>query len=117
MMNLNYNTVIQYLFDNMPEFRESDDLKSISDSLDLPTVVFGVLSNFYEKNYAQDQKEIIEKISKFLESISLQNDPGLRELLLTGFLENLNSTKTNYFSLRETFVPETKKLLTIVEAG
>lgn len=119
MPDLSYNNVVQSLEKRIPEFTQSEEYKDLEkmESLSLPYIVFGALRRFYDEQYLKNKRELIKKLSQFLEEMANSKETDLVNLLAVGFLENISPFKSSYKLVRETFGPKTKKLLDDVLAN
>ena len=95
-MELNYKNVIQELLEKLPEFHDSEEFKYFEDEANLPTIIFGAFRQFYIKTYQEGDKELIKRMSNFLEKIAKIETKEMKELICFGFLENI-SPKANYY--------------------
>ncbi len=75
-------------------------------------MVFSCLTAFFKKNY-HNNPQIIETIIESMQKIFLINDKNLKELVLTGFIENLlEEDKEKMTYLRKVLkYPELQKCL------
>lgn len=111
---MKYNTIVQELLKYFPEFKESPDFKPISNQQDLPYIVFGAFQYFYENIFKKNDKNLLKRMSTFLEEMAL-SELKVQELLAYGFLENFDKSTDYYEEMINTFGPHTKKQLEDVD--
>jgi len=84
-----YDNVDAYILENIPWF--SDFFYQIYDDSDreLKFEVFWSLTDFFRESYKNVDQVIISLIVDALHELYSSNDPMLKELICTGFIENL----------------------------
>ncbi|MSU74890.1 MAG: hypothetical protein EXS55_00010 [Candidatus Magasanikbacteria bacterium] len=113
MENLTFQNSIGELLRLIPEIRDFKDFQAIAShgNADNQYVVFGVFENFYIESFQQNKKDLIKRMSKFLEEAAKSKDIKLQELAAYGFLENLSVKADYYGGIVKTFGEYTKKQL------
>lgn len=107
-MLLDFDTIISELLAQVSEFVPRYESECVTNGAgDNRTVVFGVFSNFYLELCRGGNSLVIKKASDFLESMARSDDARLKDLLLTGFLENIAYED----GVMQTFGKHTKQLV------
>lgn len=111
-MTITYNNSIEKLLQAIPEFKKSYDFKVLKSSQDLPDIVYGSLSVFFERLYKEKPESLlIFKVAIFLEEMASSPDREAVNLLAVSFLENFSPFKPYFSEIKKAFGEKTQKLL------
>lgn len=101
--------VVNILLDKVPEFANSTEFSECRDDQELPYLIFGRFGDFVIRIF-EEQRDM-KNIISLLEEIANEEDSKVAELLMFGFLENLNPKKSYYNNLTSLFGVKTKQRL------
>lgn len=108
---MNLNNVVNILLKKVPEFSKSVEFAECSDETGLPYVIFGRFTDYVIKLVKERNNVEKEKVCIFLEEMATSDNQKIVELLMFGFLENLNPKENYYSSLVSFFGVETTQKL------
>lgn len=106
---MNLNDVVNILLKKIPEFKNSPEFFECKADYKLPYVIFGRFTDFVIRIFKE--KKNMETIFSFLDEMANSNDDKIIELLMFGFLENLNSKESYYDPLINSFGVKTRQRL------
>jgi len=121
MDDINYSNVIEKLLEALPEFRPIHDWMLEYDGEIIPYILIGsglvkfMLKNYelYIKSGEQDvqSKDILTRLTDFLESAALSQDEDVVELIRIGFMEHLDVNWSGFSGFAALLKPASKQLL------
>lgn len=107
MFTLLYSNIVDSLIVAIPEYAQSRDFLTVKSEIDLPYIIFG---NLYSWAVSNIEIEAIKKLTNFLETVASLKNPQLGELLMFGFLENINPKSDTGKKLLARLGPQTMLL-------
>lgn len=111
-----FENIVHELLKCIPELAQSEDFKRDKGNQDNQYVVFGIFRNFYLESFQQGKKELVKRMSDFLEKMAKKTKSiFIQELLANGFLENLDKKADYYEGTVKTFGEHTRKQLRDVD--
>lgn len=86
-MNLTYNNSVDILLTSVKEFQESKFYSE--DTKEFPYSVYADLTHFFINSYRNNEKELLQKIIKFIDDCYSKGDIDLQTLIAVEFFEIL----------------------------
>ncbi|MBP9694901.1 MAG: hypothetical protein KBD73_00595 [Candidatus Magasanikbacteria bacterium] len=107
---ITYASVVVELVNFIPEYKSSESWKEVSDNSDLPYIVFGNLYAWTIENIKLGQILLVQKVLNFIQEIACINENKLDELIMFGFLENIDESKNADKIIIKMLKKETRQL-------
>lgn len=101
--------IVNILLNKIPEFVSSPEFFECKDDQEFPYVIFGRFVDFVIRTFEEHGE--MKNIVSLLEEMANEKDSKVIELLMFGFLENLNPKKSYYNNLTSLFGVKTKQRL------
>lgn len=101
---MKYRTLLRKVFETFPKFvnfigKDFDDY--IFEQKVLITIVFSDLAKYFVYLQSHNDKEEINRINSFLDSLIGDGDEDIQNIIITGFLESFDPSHDSYSSSRK----------------